>query len=98
MLAIIVALHNLKPYLTPNALFTIRTDSKHAESALRAKSSKDEFLMDRVRWTTRWAAVEWDVRFHIDYVNTKDNTMADLLSRFEHKKFKGLAKEMCAKK
>ena len=97
MLAIIVALHNLKPYLTPNALFTIRTDSKHAESALRAKSSRDEFLMDGVRWTTMWA-VEWDARFHIDYVNTKDNTMADLLSRFEHRKFMGHANKICAQK
>ena len=75
----------------------LKTDNTNCECALINKGSEDEFLCDATRWLTMYAVKE-GIRMHVDYVNTKDNKMADWLSRFEMKPFLKEARKQCDEK
>ena len=55
-------------------------DSKHVRGVLRKKSSDDEFLMICTRWLCQAAHLK-RFRWKVFYINTKDNLLADMLSR-----------------
>ena len=97
MLSIVVAFHNLRDHFHKGMRIMLRTDNKNCESALINKGSKDEFLCDATRWLTMYAVKE-GIRMHVDYVNTKDNKMADWLSRFDMKLFLKEARKLCREK
>ena len=94
MLSVVLALHTLLPILPRPGSFMLRTDSMEVASALTNKSTKDEFLMDAVRWITMWAVTN-HMHFHITYVHTKTNVIADHLSRFNIDKFHAVAQPLC---
>ena len=63
-----------------NVEVTFWRDSTHAQSALRNKSSGDEFLMLCTRWICR-EAVRLGFRFRVERISSEDNKLADYLSR-----------------
>ena len=97
MLAILVALHNLRDVISEYTNIMLRTDSQHVESALKSKNSSDEFLMSAVRWIIMFA-IKHNIQFYCRYVNTKLNLLADDASRFALSKLLRNAKQKCAEK
>ncbi len=94
MLSIVVAFHNLEQYLTKHRRIVLMTDNTNCEDAIKNKGADDDFLCDAVKWLMMFA-VRMDLRIHVRYVNTKKNTEADLLSRFEKRKFRRRVQAEC---
>ena len=84
MLGIIFTLWNLRNKFNAGQRILIRCDNKIVESVLKSKNSADLFLMQGVRWICMFA-VRRKLRFFIKYIWTKNNVIADALSRFDPK-------------
>ena len=93
-LAIVVGLNAFKDMIGSKRKILLRTDSKHVESALMNKSSKDPFLQSCVRWICMFA-IEMECRPYVRYIHTKSNGPADALSRFYTERFDALASAQC---
>ena len=84
MLGIIFTLWNLRDSFVKGQRTLIRCDNKTVESVLISKNSADLFLMQGVRWICMFAVIR-KIRFFIKYIWTKNNVIADALSRFDPK-------------
>jgi len=82
MLAIIVTLFNLKNEFRTHHRILLRCDNKMVNAIIMNKNSKDLFLAQAIRWLCMFA-VKKKVRFYIQYIWTKNNVIADALSRFD---------------
>ena len=82
MLAIVIGLWNFRHLIGNRVSLWLRTDNTHVEYAIKNKNSPDEYLMSAVRWLVMFAG-NHNLRLYVDYINTKDNTLADLASRFK---------------
>jgi len=85
-LAIVAAVHTFEKDIKPGEYLKLWCDNQGVCGVFTNKNSDDLFLMDCLRWLVMFA-VERKIRFKIDYINTKDNTLADPLSRFNIEEF-----------
>ena len=82
MLSIIFTSWNLRDRFKSKQRILIRCDNKIVESVLISKNTADLFLMQGVRWIYMFTVIR-KIRFFIKYIWTKNNVIADALSRFD---------------